>query len=217
MDGPRGCELYLAIEAGAGALERLAAAAAAAPVACVLIEGPLPLPADHARALVGATRNLGLPVLLAGDARLARTLRADGVHIPFTDAADAAYAEAREILSAEAMVGVDVGRSRHQAMTLGEAGADYIGFGIPPFVGDRERARERRLALVAWWAEIFEVPCVAFNVDDPAEARSLAEAGADFVAVHIPAAIPVDEARGRVAAFAAAMREVAPRIEEARG
>ncbi len=76
-----------------------------------------------------------------------------------------ATAQAREILGGRFIVGADAGRSRDDAMTLGEAGADYVGFGIPAHVEDRETARERRLDLVAWWSEIFEVPCVAFDVE----------------------------------------------------
>ncbi len=51
-------------------------------------------------------------------------------------------------------------------MTAGEDGADYVGFGIPAFVKDRETAIERQIELIAWWSEIFEVPCVAFDVAD---------------------------------------------------
>ena len=66
-------------------------------------------------------------------------------------------------------------------MTAGEAGADYVMFGeprrdgwTPPLAETAERA--------AWWAEIFETPCVAFaaRLDDVAP---LAAAGADFVAL----------------------------------
>jgi thiamine-phosphate pyrophosphorylase len=57
---------------------------------------------------------------------------------------------------------------------------------------------------VVWWAEIFETPCVAYADSIPA-AGTLAEAGADFVALgeaiwdsSSPAAA-VREAYGRVA------------------
>jgi thiamine-phosphate pyrophosphorylase len=78
-------------------------------------------------------------------------------------------------------------------MTLGEAGADYVGFGIPALVEDRETARERRLELVAWWSEIFEVPCVAFDVEADEDAGLLAQAGADFVALRVPATASINE------------------------
>jgi thiamine-phosphate pyrophosphorylase len=71
-------------------------------------------------------------------------------------------------------------------MSLAEAGADYIAFGAPSHLKDRPRARERRDNLVSWWGEIFEVPCVALDVDGPTEAERLARAGANFVAVTVP-------------------------------
>ncbi len=89
------------------------------------------------------------------------------------------------MLGTRYIVGVDVGRSRHDAMTLAEAGADYIAFGIPPHVEDRAASAARRLELVAWWSEIFEIPCVAFDVDTADDATALAGAGADFVAMRL--------------------------------
>ena len=66
-------------------------------------------------------------------------------------------------------------------MLAAEAGADYVMFGepdaeLPPALlrGDRER--------VAWWAEVFEIPCVGFAATLD-EVAPLAAAGADFVAV----------------------------------
>jgi thiamine-phosphate pyrophosphorylase len=36
--------------------------------------------------------------------------------------------------------------------------------------------------LIAWWSEIFVVPCVAWNVDSADDAARLAVLGADFIA-----------------------------------
>ena len=72
-------------------------------------------------------------------------------------------------------------------MTLAEDGADYIAFGIPPHVEDRAAAAARRLELVAWWGEIFEMPCVAFDVDTARRQSRSRGAGADFVAVRADA------------------------------
>jgi len=61
------------------------------------------------------------------------------------------------------------------AMTLAEMGADYIAFGGAPLDS------EQRAELVAWWSEIFQIPCVALDVEDAEEAARLAKLGADFV------------------------------------
>lgn len=203
--------LMLVVEAADGASERLGAALAVAPVASVVIAPPStgrPFDAGTVKSLVAQAQAKGAAALVAGDARLARTVKADGVHVPVSDDGAASYAEAREIVGGGAIAGLDAGRSRHDAMTAGEEGADYIGFGIPAFVKDRDTAIERRLDLVAWWAEIFEVPAVAFDVASADEARDLAAAGADFVAVTLAAGTTPAAAADLVRTCAAAIRDV---------
>jgi thiamine-phosphate pyrophosphorylase len=165
----------------------LAAMLDAADAATLLIAaGPgAELTAASARPLVELAQHKEIAALVEGDAQLARTLRADGVHLPWSKDIAARYKETRDVLGARFIVGVDVGRSRHDAMTIAEAGADYIGFGIPPHVEDRAASGERRLELIGWWSEIFEVPCVAFDVEGADDAVALTSAGADFIAMRI--------------------------------
>ena len=202
-------QLCLVIEAtGAAAGEAaLRAALGAAEFASVLFASASGGGFDAATLvpLVAIAQQQGVAALLEGDARLARTLKADGVHVPCSKAPLAAYAEAREIVGGRAIVGADAGRSRHDAMQLGEVGADYIGFGIPRHVDDRASAATRRLDLVAWWSEIFEVPVVAVDVESPAEAATLAAAGADFIAARLPTARAGAEVQGWVREMAAAL------------
>ena len=174
---------------------RLAAILDTSGAATLLITGGgAGLTAQSARPLVEMAQGKDIAALIEGDAQLARTLRADGVHLPWSKDVAANYAEARAVLGTRYIVGVDVGRSRHDAMSIAEAGADYIGFGIPEHVDDRETAAERRRELIAWWSEIFEVPCVAFDVESVDEAIALAACGADFVAMRPDIDLDADKA-----------------------
>lgn len=204
--------LVVTADAGAAARERLSAALGVSDIASVTIAASpgRPLDAATARPLVDIAQRAGAAALLADDARLARTLKADGVHLTVCDKPLAAFEEAREILGRGAIVGIDAGRSRHDAMALAEAGADYIGFGVPSAVREQETAREHRLDLIAWWAEIFEPPCVALDVASPEEASALAHAGADFLVVTIPDGAALAEVRDLTAAFARAIEKRAP-------
>ena len=61
--------------------------------------------------------------------------------------------------------------------------------------------------LIAWWAEIFVVPCVVFNIDNADEAEQFASLGADFIA---PSRLiwREDDAVSRIAAIGAAISRV---------
>lgn len=206
--------LVLAAPAGSGPdLARCAAEAARlAPIATIVIEPELenPMAAPELAPAVEQIQALGIATLISGDAALARVVKADGVHLPASKTASAAYHEAREILGTRFIVGIDVGRTRHDAMTLGEEDADYIAFGIPSHVEDRETARDRRLELIAWWSEIFQIPCIAFDVDRPEDASDLAGAGADFIAVRVPSDRLKSGIAGLLSPFAAAITASAP-------
>jgi len=66
-------------------------------------------------------------------------------------------------------------------MLAAERGADYVMFGLPDASGRRPPfdAIEER---VNWWAELFELPCIAY-ADAIEEISALVAAGADFVAL----------------------------------
>lgn len=209
-DGPALCVVATA-GSDLGALADVLKRARPASVIIVPAEGE-PLAAANARPLVELVQAHEIAALIHADAQLARTLRADGVHIPWHQDVVAQYGEARDILGTRYIVGVDVGRSRHDAMTLAEEGADYIGFGIPAHVEDREAAGNRRRELVAWWSEIFEVPCIALDVETPEEAETLSAAGADFIALAPSHPMTADEfatLRDAIVAAAPVREEVA--------
>jgi thiamine-phosphate pyrophosphorylase len=206
-DAPTGCELYAVVEAGPEAGARLAAALAAAEFAVALIAPAADQRLDKAavQPLVDQARRAGVTVLLLGDAQLARTVGADGVHLATQDHLEAVYRGAREALGKDGVIGADAGISRHAAMMLAESGADYVGFGAPPHLKDLHKAQARREEMIAWWAPLFEVPCVAFDVETAGEAGQLADAGADFVAVALPAGEPASALDVRLRAIARAI------------
>ncbi|MEL7260436.1 MAG: thiamine phosphate synthase [Pseudomonadota bacterium] len=107
---------------------------------------------------------------------LATRLGLDGVHL--TDAARSVR-EARKALGPDAIVGSFCGTSRHDGMTAGEAGADYIAFGPVTAVADAAAADSD---LFTWWSEMIEVPVVAEGGMTVAAVTQLA-AITDFLAI----------------------------------
>ncbi len=86
-------------------------------------------------------------------------------------------------MGANAIVGVTCHASRHLAMEAGEVGADYVAFGAFFPTGTKETTHRAEPEILAWWAEIFEIPCVAIGGITPANCGPLVTAGADFLAV----------------------------------
>ncbi|HEY1631456.1 MAG TPA: thiamine phosphate synthase [Rhizomicrobium sp.] len=122
----------------------------------------------------------GVAFLVNDRPDLARILHADGVHIGQDDTP---YAEAREIVGKDAIIGVTCHDSRDLAFAAGEAGADYVAFGAFFPTETKEPKSRAEIALLQWWAEAMTVPVVAIGGITVQNARPLVEAGADFLAV----------------------------------
>lgn len=181
----------------------LTAALAGADVAAVLVR----LTASDERGLINLGKKLapliqdtGAAFLLADHPDLVARMGADGAHLTGIAAFDAA----RAALQPERIAGCGGLTTRHDAMLAGEAGADYVLFGEPDQSGHRP-AFEAIAERVAWWAEIFELPCVGFAAT-LAEVGALAAAGADFVAV---GDCIFGDSRGPAAALADAAQRIA--------
>jgi thiamine-phosphate pyrophosphorylase len=127
------------------------------------------------RALAPLAQQRGTAVLVANDPQLAIRADADGCHV---EAGGEALQSALATLQPARIVGAGGLTTRDAAMTAGEAGVDYLMFGGPssdePHAGIVER--------VAWWAEIFNLPCVGYarELDGVGD---LVDAGADFIAL----------------------------------
>ncbi|MEM8627776.1 MAG: thiamine phosphate synthase [Pseudomonadota bacterium] len=129
-----------------------------------------------------------------------------GAHEP-----GAVIAALRDEFGPNANIGFHAGTSRHAAMAAAEAGADYIAFdhaaeltvavldndaspATTPDAPDAEQdtapsAENDGEPLVSWWAAVAQLPGVAWDVRDAAEADAASDHGAEFVAVDL-AAIP---------------------------
>jgi len=160
----------------------LEAALAAGDVASLLIAPDVTPDADLqaiAETLVPIAQTHDVAALVLGDSRVMGRVRADGIHI---EAGTTALKDAIETLRPKSIVGAGNLRARHEAMEAGEAGADYIFFGLLD-LEEGDEPHRKTIDLGAWWAEVFEPPCVLLAGRSMASVEACARTGADFVAV----------------------------------
>ena len=189
------CRLYLVAPSDLGTAARpaeafaevLSAALSSGAVDCLLLPSGQ-TDQDPTRRTIELLRpiaqDLGVAVVLEGDAGLAKETDCDGVHL----IAPKAYRGARKLLGDDAIVGVDCGMSRHQAMVAAEQGADYVAFKRQAVEEAENPDLEDETAptleaVLAWWQAMIETPCVAMDARDAEDCLELAKAGADFVAL----------------------------------
>jgi thiamine-phosphate pyrophosphorylase len=132
---------------------------------------------SRVKALAPAIQNAGAALLLDGHVDLVARSGADGAHTTGINALE----QALPTLKPDRIAGVGGLVTRHDSMSAGELGADYVLFGEPDAQGKRpsvDAIAER----LQWWAELFEPPCVGFAASRD-EAYEFALAGADFVLV----------------------------------
>ncbi len=162
-----------------GTAEAVDAALAAAgdfDIACLLLRGGTlddAALAKLAAPVIAAAQARDIAVLLEDRPDLLEATGADGLHLEVSGKGTALKALRRRFGDG-VILGAGCGASRHLAMTAGEQGADYIGFGglegPPP-----------ELEIIAWWEAVMTPPQVAFGARSGAEARALAAAGTDFL------------------------------------
>lgn len=158
----------------------LAAGLAAGDVAAVILR----LAPGDERSLINRVKQLApvcqqhdAALLLDGHADLVARSGADGAHLTGIEA----FSTSLQTLKPERIAGCGGLTTRHDAMSAAEQGADYVMFGEPDARGTTRTfgsIQER----VAWWAEVFEAPCIAYAAA-LAEAAPFVAAGADFIAL----------------------------------
>jgi thiamine-phosphate pyrophosphorylase len=130
---------------------------------------------SRAKALAPIIQDMGGALLLDGNVELVARAGADGAHL--SSLKD--FEDALPTLKPDRIAGVGGLATRHDSMTAGELGADYVLFGEPNEHGQRPSmvAISERLS---WWDELFELPSVAFATTLE-EVSAFAGAGADFI------------------------------------
>jgi thiamine-phosphate pyrophosphorylase len=130
---------------------------------------------EAVKAVLPSAQAAGTAVLIEGAPGLVRTLGADGLHV--TGGVEQ-IREAVAALQPQHIVGAASIHSRHDAMTAGELGVDYILFG--PLSGSISPAQRD---LAQWWAETMEIPGV---LSDPEAAiGSFDAAGCEFIGLRL--------------------------------
>jgi thiamine-phosphate pyrophosphorylase len=135
---------------------------------------------DVARALLPIAHAHDVAVIMNDRPDLAARLGCDGVHI---GQSDASFEQARKALGPNGMIGVTCHDSRHLAMEAAEAGADYVAFGAFFPTATKDAQFHPELEILTVWQSTMQTPCVAIGGITAVNARGLAQAGADFLAV----------------------------------
>ncbi len=175
-------------------------------VACLLIRTATLSDAEKQkifRSLAGPLQERGIACLVPDDPQFCVRVNADGVHM---QAEESKLEQVLRALQPEFIAGSGGLRTRHAAMIAAEAGADYVMF------GEGGEAHSAVVERVAWWTEIFTVPCVAY-ANRLEEIASLIRAGADFIAL---GGAVFSDPRGSEAALRDAAARVALLPEAAR-
>jgi thiamine-phosphate pyrophosphorylase len=166
-------------------------------VASLIIAGEADRLQRLAEALVPRAQARGVAALVHNDTRIAGRARADGVHV---DTGIADLAAAVEKLRPRMIVGAGGLRSRHEAMTAGEANPDYLFFGR--LDGDTEDdIFGKALDLAVWWSSLFVIPAIVMGGRTIASVETAAREGIEFVALSRAA---FDDPRGPAEAVAEA-------------
>ncbi len=155
-------------------------------------------------AILPICQSAGVAVIMNDRPDLAASLGCDGVHIGQDDAP---YAAARGMVGPDRTVGVTCHDSPHLAMEAAEAGADYVAFGAFFPTSTKEASTRADPELLTDWQAAMLTPCVAIGGITAANARSLAAAGADFLAVSSGVWAWPDGPAAAVAALNAAIAE----------
>ncbi|ENN90282.1 thiamine phosphate synthase [Bartonella bovis] len=121
----------------------------------------------------------GAALIIAEDSRVAGRIKADGMHLESgLDAFDVLENQKKN----KKIVGFGNLRTRHCAMSVAEAGGDYVFFG--KLGADKKPfSHPRNIALAQWWAEIMEVPAIIQAGSDLETVDEALKTACEFIAI----------------------------------
>ena len=137
---------------------------------------------DHISRAADALRDIAhardIMLVIERHALLVERLGLDGVHLMD---GGRNLRQLRKDLGEDAILGAYCNTSRHDGLTAGEAGADYVSFGpvAASALGDGVQVDPE---LLSWWSEMIEVPVVAEGGLNADSIRSLSNK-VDFFAI----------------------------------
>ncbi|MET0155638.1 MAG: thiamine phosphate synthase [Rickettsiales bacterium] len=152
----------------------------AAPVAMFQWRVKLGSPADFLAESMEVCRRFSVPFIINDDVALAKACGADGAHV---GESDGSVADARAALGERAIVGVSCYDDLSRAARAEKEGASYVSFGA--FFPTRTKIAKASppLSLLREWKNVSAVPCCAIGGINAENAASVADAGADMIAV----------------------------------
>lgn len=163
-------------------LNELTAAITATPIVSVLIQTN---DTSTIQPLVTAIQAHNVAVVLEDDAEAVKTLNADGVHITSQDLDQ--LDDAKTLLGEDYIFGIVADNSRHKSMQSAEKGASYVAIELeaqePSDNEDEPKEENERPPSVAWWISLFEIPCIAWNIDSIEQVLKAQTIGADYIAL----------------------------------
>ena len=120
-----------------------------------------------------------IAAIVANDSQIMGRCGADGLY------ADQDLESGKDLIarfSPQKIVGFGNIMNRHDALSFGELGPDFLFFG--KLGGDkRAKPHPKNLELANWWSELVEIPCIVMGVSCVESVRECAASGAEFVAL----------------------------------
>jgi thiamine-phosphate pyrophosphorylase len=132
------------------------------------------------KALLQLCHDAGIPLIINDDVDLAAAVGADGVHLGKDDAD---IERARQLLGADAIIGVSCYDSVERAIDAQRRGADYVAFGRFYASGTKPLASPAPIETLKRARAQLSVPIVAIGGILPENGQPLLDAGADLLAV----------------------------------